>query len=223
MPASELESLHGRLSNWGRWGADDQLGALNFVKPEMTAAAAASVRSGRTVSCARPLPTKASVDNPFPVAHHMIATATEGYGGDYFALAPHGYATSHIDALCHIFRGDQLYNGFPIEMVTAHGARRLAIHQLRRGVVTRGILLDIPPVRGVEALEPGEPIYPEDLEAAEREAGMQVATGDALLVRTGRWKWRGRARAMAAGGRDGRPRCVMPAVAARAGGGSARL
>jgi kynurenine formamidase len=120
----------------------------------------------------------------------MIGTATEGYGADYFAIASHGYATSHIDALCHIFHEGELYNGYPTETVTAHGATKLGIHHLRAGVITRGVLIDVPTVRGVEALAPGEPIFPEDLEAAEAASGSVARTGDALLVRTGRWRWR---------------------------------
>jgi kynurenine formamidase len=120
----------------------------------------------------------------------MIGTATEGWGADYFALAPHGFATSHIDALCHIFYEGKLFNGYAADTVTAHGATRLGIHHLQDGIVTRGVLLDIPSVRGVDALEPGEAIFPEDLEAAEERAGLRVRPGDALLVRTGRWVWR---------------------------------
>jgi kynurenine formamidase len=120
----------------------------------------------------------------------MIGTATEGYGADYFALAPHGYATTHIDALCHIFHKGRIYNGFSAETVTAHGAGKLGIHHLRSGVVTRGVLIDVPAIRGVEALEPGEPIFPEDLDAAENATAVKVQRGDALLVRTGRWGWR---------------------------------
>jgi len=190
MATADVVALHGSLSNWGRWGPDDQLGALNLVTPEVTAAAAATVRSGQTVSCARPLNTEAAADNPAPVAHHMIGTATEGWGADYFALAPHGFATSHIDALCHIFYEGKLFNGYAADTVTAHGATRLGIHHLQDGIVTRGVLLDIPSVRGVDALQPGEAIFPEDLEAAEERAGLRVRPGDALLVRTGRWVWR---------------------------------
>jgi kynurenine formamidase len=120
----------------------------------------------------------------------MIGTATEGGGADYIALASHGFATSHIDALCHIFHEGRIFNGYPIETVTAHGATRLGIHHLQAGIVTRGVLLDIPTLRGVDALEPGEPVFPEDLEAAEEKAGVRLGAGDALLVRTGRWRWR---------------------------------
>jgi kynurenine formamidase len=190
MPAADVLAFHETLSNWGRWGDEDQLGALNLISPEVTAAAAATVRSGRSVSCARPLDTVPSADNPSPVAHHMTGTATEGMGADYVAISPHGFATSHIDALCHIFHEGKLYNGYAAESVTAHGATKLGIHRLRDGVVTRGVLLDIPSLRGVDALEPGEPIFPEDLEAAEDRAGLRVRSGDALVVRTGRWRWR---------------------------------
>jgi kynurenine formamidase len=190
LSADEVLGLHERLSNWGRWGSDDQLGTLNFITPEVTAAAASSVLSGQTLSCARPLPTHPAPDNPTPVVHHMIGTATEGYGADYFALAPHGYSTSHIDALCHIFHEGMLYNGYDAETVTAHGAAKLGIHHLRSGVITKGVLVDVPVIRGIEALEPGEPIFPEDLESAERATGVTIESGDALLVRTGRWRWR---------------------------------
>ncbi len=190
LSADDVQDLHQRLSNWGRWGPDDQLGTLNFVTTEVTTAAVALVRTGRTVSCARPLPTQPALDNMNPVVHHMTGTATEGYGGDYFAITTHGYATSHIDALCHIFHEGSMYNGFSSDAVTAHGATKLGIHHLRSGIVTRGVLIDVPLGRGVDALEPGEPIFPEDLEHAEEAAGVTVQRGDALLVRTGRWRWR---------------------------------
>ncbi len=175
------------LTNWGRFGEGDQLGTLNLITAEKRRAAAALVRSGRTVSCARPLPTQPAEDNPSPVTHHMIGTHTEGWGGDYFAMATHGLAISHIDALCHIFHEGRLYNGYSTERVTAHGALELGIHALRDGIVSRGVLLDIPRTRGVDFLEPGDPIFPEDLERAETAAGLRVESGDVLFVATGRW------------------------------------
>jgi hypothetical protein len=190
LDAAEVAAFHSSLSNWGRWGPDDQLGALNLITPEVTSAAAGLVRSGRHVSCARTLDTAPASDNPSPVVHHMTGTDTEGYGADYLALAPHGFATSHLDALCHIFHEGRLYNGYRSGTVTAHGASKLGIHHLREGIVTRGVLLDVPALLGRDALEPGTPIYPDELEAAERQAGITVRSGDALLVRTGRWAWR---------------------------------
>jgi kynurenine formamidase len=187
---AEVSRFHQTLSNWGRFGEKDQLGTLNLITAEKRSAAAALVQSGRTVSCARPLPTQPGPENPVPVTHLMTATVTEGFGGDYFAIAPHGFATSHIDALCHIFHEGKLYNGYSAERVTAHGALDLGIHELRDGVVSRGVLLDAARVRGVDWLEPGEPIFPEDLEAAESEIGTRVTAGDILLIHTGRWRRR---------------------------------
>lgn len=183
----EIDEFHRTLSNWGRWGERDQLGTLNLITAEKRVASARLVRSGRSVSCARSLPTQPAPDNPQPAVHLMVATATEGWGADYFALASHGFSTSHIDALCHIFNEGKLYNGYPIERVTAHGALDLGIHHLHHGVVSRGILLDIPRVRGVEFLEPGEPIFIDDLERAEADGNVRVEAGDIVLLRTGRW------------------------------------
>lgn len=186
----QVLELHKTLSNWGRFGEKDQLGTLNLITPQKRAAAAAQVSSGRTVSCARPLPTEPAADNQNPVVHLMTGTMTEGYGGDYIALAPHGFATTHIDALCHIFYEDKLYNGYSTKRVTAHGALDLGIHEVKEVIVSRGILLDIPRVRGVDFLEAGDPIFPDDLERAESEADVRVESGDILLVRTGRWTLR---------------------------------
>jgi kynurenine formamidase len=190
IPAAEVLGFHRTLSNWGRWGPEDELGTLNLVTPAVTASAAGTVRSGRTVSCARPLDTRAASDNPRPATHLMLGTHAEGMGSDSLSVAPHGFATTHVDALCHVFHEGRLYNGYDSATVTADGAGRLGIHHLRSGIVTRGVLLDVAAGRGLDALEPGEPIYPEDLDAAESAAGLQVRSGDALLVRTGRWNWR---------------------------------
>jgi kynurenine formamidase len=190
LTAADVDAYRRSLSNWGRWGDDDQRGCLNHLRPEHTATAAALVRTGRTVSCARPLPTEPALYNPRPVEHHMTGTATEGYGADWFGIAPHGYATSHLDALCHIFWDGQLYGGRSTDAVTAHGATQLGVETLRHGIVGRGVLLDIPATLGVDGLEPGTPITVDDLEAAEARAGARVGSGDVLLVRTGRWRWR---------------------------------
>ena len=190
LSAADVDEYRRSLSNWGRWGEADERGCLNHLRPEHTTAAAALVRRGRTVSCARPLPTDPAPDNPRPVEHHMIGTATEGYGADWFGIASHGHATSHLDALCHIFWDGQLYGGRSTDVVTAHGATELGVHTLHDGVVGRGVLLDVPAALGVDALEPGTPITVDELEACEARTGVHVRTGDLLLVRTGRWHWR---------------------------------
>ncbi len=190
--AADVARWHQELSNWERFGPDDALGTLNWITPEKRVAAAALVRSGRTVGCARALDTEPSADNFRPVLHHMVGTATEGYGGDWFGIAPHGYAISHIDALCHIFHEGKVYGGHPADKVTAHGALVLGIDALREGVVSRGVLLDMAREAGAPFLEAGHALLPEDLERAEKKAGVRVESGDILLVRTGRWAQRER-------------------------------
>lgn len=180
--------------NWGRWGAEDEAGALNAITPAMRAAAAALVRDGVAVSCARELPVEPSVENPRPAQHHMLvagdvaSSLVPGIGAtmDYIGVAFHGMATSHVDALCHIAVDGKLYNGFPVTDVKSNGARRGSIMVARDGIVGRGVLLDVPRQRGVEWLEPGERIGPDDLERAEAAAGLRVGEGDILLVATGR-------------------------------------
>ncbi len=189
--AEDVRALHRSLSNWGRWGDRDQLGTLHWITPEKRIAAARLVRSGRPVSCSRALPTEPAADNDHPATHQMLGTAPDGWGGDAFRVASHGYAVSHIDALCHIFHEGRLYNGYPIERVTTHGALELGIDALRDGIVSRGVLLDIPAQRGTPWLEAGDAILPEDLEQAEAAAGLRVEAGDIVFVRTGRWPLRG--------------------------------
>jgi kynurenine formamidase len=191
LSVNEVKSLYDKISNWGRWGQDDQRGALNFITPRRRAAAAQLVQSGEIVSLSLPLSTQSGPDNPQPVQHMMLHAGPPGYASlDYFAIAPHGMAFTHLDALCHVFWQGKMYNGFREREVGRFGARRCAIDVTRDGVMSRGVLLDIPKAKNVEWLELREAIYPEDLEAAERVGNVQVGEGDILLVRTGRHKRR---------------------------------
>jgi kynurenine formamidase len=106
---------------------------------------------------------------------------------DTLTMNYHGYAYTHIDALCHIFHKGKMYNGFSPTTVTAQGAGKLDIVKLKQGIFTRGVLFDIPRLKGIPYLEPGTPVLPEDLDAWEERAGVKVEPGDAVLIRTGRW------------------------------------
>ena len=189
---SDVKGLFEKLSNWGRWGKEDQRGALNFITNQKRAAAARLVQTGESVSMALPLATIPAADNPAPVTHLMVQTGVDAheqalpYSGDYFAIAPHGMANTHIDALCHVFWQRKMYNGFDASEVGSHGAKKCAIDVTRAGIVSRGVLLDIPRLRKIEWMEPGERILPEDLDAAEKAQNVHVEEGDVLLVRTGR-------------------------------------
>ncbi|HZP46574.1 MAG TPA: cyclase family protein [Candidatus Binataceae bacterium] len=190
MPArlskEEVRANFEKIKNWGRWGAEDQRGALNFITAAKRAAAAKLAKSGEIVSCALPLATKSGPDNPQPVQHMMLHVGPPVASLDYFAIAPHGFAFTHLDALCHVFWEGKMYNGFSARKVGRFGARKCAIDVTRDGIATRGVLLDIPKVRQVDYLEPGDAIYPEELDAAEKLHGVRVEEGDALLIRTGR-------------------------------------
>jgi kynurenine formamidase len=189
--ADEFRDLFDRVSNWGRWGPDDQRGALNHLTPERVAAAAALARSGRTVSLSRPLNTEREPDNPEPADHRM--TLLDGgehpdglaFVKDYIGVDYHNDSHSHLDALCHVSYDGSLYNGLPADSVSEAGAAVETVEALKDGLVGRGILLDVPRVRGVSWLEPGDSVLPGDLEAAERRDGVSVGEGDILLIRTG--------------------------------------
>ena len=182
--AAEFDELFRQVSNWGRWGKDDQLGSANLVTEAKRKQAAGLVKNGISVSLAHNAITEKAVDNPSPFEHTM----NPGFFMDTYKVSYHGYAHSHIDALCHILYKDQTYNGYPRgEVNTDKGCTKLGIDNLKNGVVTRGILIDIPRLKNVPYLEPGTAIYVEDLEAWEKKAGVKVSSGDAVLIRTGRW------------------------------------
>jgi kynurenine formamidase len=182
--AAEFDALFQQVKNWGRWGADDQLGSANLVTVAKRKQAVALVKSGDMVSLAHNPLTEKAEDNNNPFEQTML----RGNNMDRYAVTYHGYAHSHIDALCHFLYKEQTYNGYArAEVNTDTGCAKLGIQNLKNGIVTRGILIDIPRLRHVPYLEPGTPIYVEDLEAWEKQAGVTIASGDAVLLRTGRW------------------------------------
>ena len=187
---AQFDSWLVEISNWGRWGADDELGTLNLITPEKRKAAAALVLDGVSVSLALDLnKTKDELNiNPF---EHTLSTgkfAGHEFAGDKYAVEYHGFAHSHMDGLPHFANKGKMYNGFPVAGLKAEGADRLGIENAFAGVFTRGVLIDMPWLKGVDYLEPGTAITIEDLEAWEKKTGVRVGSGDVLLVRTGRWE-----------------------------------
>src|SRR2546421_1465265 len=189
---AQVREFFTTLSNWGKWGPNDQLGALNYITPAKRAQAAALVREGVSVSMSLPLATQPSPDNPTPVTHLMIQTGAPGetgmvpvpYSADYFAISPHGLANTHLDALCHVFNQGKMYNGYSASDVTSQGARNGAIDALKDGIVSRGVLIDVPRRKGREWLEPGGAVSPAGLEAAGQDGGSSGGEGGALVVPT---------------------------------------
>ena len=188
------------ISNWGRWGDDDELGTLNTITPRVRTQAAALVKEGTTISLALPLNKIADAINQKPFEHEVfIFGGDESFdmdpedmpqaAGDVFKIDYHGFGHSHMDALPHFAYGGKMYNGFPFEMNAEDGFSKLGVENIAKvGVFTRGVLVDMPRFLGIDFLEPGSAITTSDLEAWEKASGVRVRAGDALLVRTGRWR-----------------------------------
>ncbi len=192
---AEFVRLFGALSNWNRWGADDQKGAVNLITPAKRKRALATVKEGESFSMARDAEMTPAVDNPAPIVSKMKRIGKGqvpnkfkvGGSADTFFIDYHGYAHTHMDTLCHFLYDQKMYNGYSQDNVTEEGALKNSIINFKHGIITRGVLMDMARYKGVDYLEPGTAIHPEDLEGWEKKAGVKVESGDVMIVRTGRW------------------------------------
>jgi kynurenine formamidase len=195
---ADVREMARRFSNWGRWGNDDELGTVNFITPEKVTSAARLVRTGKTFSLAIPFDSHGPQTGEFgrtnPI-HYMMQDGGDVASGaqewipvlrytDDAVIMPLQCATQW-DALAHIFFDGRMYNGGLPALVDSGGAKRNSIVPLRNRIATRGVLLDIPRLREKQWLEPGEAIYPDELDAAADRAGAKVERGDIVLIRTG--------------------------------------
>ena len=187
---AQFDAWMQEISNWGRWGKDDELGTLNLVTPEKSKAATMLVREGVSVSMALDLNTVRDELNANPFRHTVSIGEFSGHAvaGDDYGVQYHGFAHSHIDGLPHFAHKGKLYNGYGFDTIKPTGATKLGIHVAKNGIVARGVLVDMPWFKGVDFLEPGTAITVADLEAWEEKTGVAVGSGDVLLVRTGRWE-----------------------------------
>ena len=198
----DIRAAAERLKNWGRWGADDEIGTLNLTRPEDIVAAARLVQKGKVMSLALAYDSKGPQGgktnypalNRFNPIHVMTRTGTDAYSGvldhrkiraadDILILALQ--SGTQWDGLGHIFYGDRMWNGYDCRMVTSSGAQKAGIEQTRERMVGRGVLLDIPRLLGMEHLPDGFAITTDHLDKAERRFGVAVRRGDYLIVRTG--------------------------------------
>ena len=196
VPATDtLDRMYEDLKNWGRWGADDERGALNHVTDDHRRRAAALVVNGESVSLAHNLATEPLPENPNAVQHHMLASGdardANGISGyeaarDHLSLDIHGLHTTHVDALSHMFVRGEMYGARPASDVRSDGARTNTILSMARGVVGRGVLLDIPRALSVPFLDRGAVVTRADLDAAEAAQQVAVGSGDILLIAWGR-------------------------------------
>ncbi|MGH8978814.1 MAG: cyclase family protein, partial [Acidimicrobiia bacterium] len=189
-----LQDLAQRVSNWGRWGAGDQRGTLNFISPDATRRGAACVRRGVSFSLAIPFDADGPQTGSIPGRinpQRRVLTFNTSYTGDPsdFTTTDDAFemgtqAATHWDALAHAGYDGLLYNGIADSANTEAGASKLGIEHFGP-IVTRGLLLDIARLHGVDALAPGTPIGAADLDAAASRANVAVESGDIVLVRTG--------------------------------------
>jgi kynurenine formamidase len=194
---AEADRWMTELSNWGRWGKDDQLGALNLITPEKRRQAMALAKSGTVISLERKIvpsraPDETKADGkPHGVAFYDIRFKTfpagdprgnDGFSSDIQESHVHGPMT-HLDALCHDSANGKLYNGYPLETVSQEvGCTRLGLDNVKEGIVTRGILIDMTRLKSASSREPGTRVYVDDIEAWEKQTGLKVSPGDALFV-----------------------------------------
>jgi kynurenine formamidase len=190
--AAEVTSWLRERRNWGRWGKDDQKGAINLITPAKRAAAARLVQTGRSVSLSRPFPTTPGLNNALP-AHHYMKTIPRGKGGfaaDYYGIFYHGVASTHIDALCHTWDEDAMWNGRdPKKEITFDGATFGAIEHWAEGIITRGVMLDVPRHRGVPCVTQDAPVHGWELEDILAKRNIKLEPGDAICVYSGRDQW----------------------------------
>ncbi len=178
------------LSNWGRWGKDDQRGTLNLITPAKRKQAVTLVRDGISVSLAHTIDKVPAPDSPRPLGQQMTLDAG-GHAMDLYTIWYHGSVITHIDSLCHYSYENKLYNGFDRSKIAdGPGCPENGVENQKDGIITRGILVDLPLLKGVPYLEPGTAVYPSDLEAWEKFANVKIGSGDAVFLRTGRWAQR---------------------------------
>jgi hypothetical protein len=189
---AEVEAYLSERRNWGRWGADDQVGAVNLITPDKRARAASLVRTGRAVSLSREFPKNPAPNNLNP-AQHFMRMIDRGDGGgaiDYYGIAYHGQASTHLDSLCHVWNQNGMWNGRNAhDEIGFEGARWGAITNWSTGIITRGVLLDVPRFRGEPFVTQDRPIHGWELEDVAQSQGVKFEPGDALLVYGGREAW----------------------------------
>jgi kynurenine formamidase len=179
-------------NNWGRWGKDDQLGALNLVTPAKRVAATRLVKTGRGVSLSRPFPKEPGPNNAYPAQHYMrtVPRGKGGFAADYYGIFYHGIASTHIDALCHTWDEGGMWNGRdPKKEITFEGATFGSVEHWCEGIITRCVMLDVPRHRGVGSVTQDAPVHGWELDEILSKRGIRLEPGDAVAVYSGRDAW----------------------------------
>jgi kynurenine formamidase len=176
--------------NWGRWGDKGSAGAMNLITDDKRLKAAQLVSKGRTVSLSRPFPVTPSAENPRPAQHYMSVWERPNNSGaavDFYGILYHGTSTTHIDALCHVWDEAGMWDGRkPSETLSFDGANYGTIDEWSDGILTRGVLLDVPKHRGKPYVTVEEPVHGWELEDIAKDQGVTLEPGDAVFVYSGR-------------------------------------
>ena len=187
---AEVMSYLRERRNWGRWGENGSAGAINLIDAVKRLEAVGLVKNGRTVSLSRPFPVEPKVENPRPAQHFMSVMDRPPGGGaamDYYGVYYHGTATTHIDALCHVWDSGGMWDGkSPDEILTFSGGTYGTVDAWSDGILTRGVLLDVPRHRGVSYVTVDAPVHEWELEDIAKAQGVEVRAGDAVMVYSGR-------------------------------------
>ena len=188
----DVDALIRDRSNWGRWGKDDQVGAMNLITRDKRVAATKLVKNGRSVSLSREFPKEPGPGNAFPAQHWMrtLPRGTGGFAADYYGIFYHGVQSTHIDALCHTWDGNRMWNGRdPKKEIGFDGATWGGIEAWSEGIITRGVMLDVPRHRGTASVTQDRPVHGWELEEICQKRGVRVEAGDAICVYSGREAW----------------------------------
>ena len=180
-------------TNWGRWGSKSGAGAINLITPKKRLEATRLAQTGRTVSLSRPLPVEPSGENPRPAQHYMYRSDRAPGGGaamDFYGTFYHGTSTTHIDALCHVWNSDGMWEGKdPDEIIGFEGASFATVDEWKDGILTKGILLDVPLHRGEPYVTMDKPVHGWELDDIATQQNLKIKPGDAIFVYSGREKY----------------------------------
>ena len=188
----EIDALIRERSNWNRWGKDDQKGAINLITPAKIVAATRLAQKGRSVSLSREFPKEPGPGNAYPAQHYMrtVPRGTGGFAADYYGIFYHGVQSTHIDALCHTWDDNGMWNGRdPKKEVGFDGATFGGIEAWSEGIITRGVMLDVPRHRGTDSITFETPVHGWELEEICSKRNITVQPGDAICVYSGRDAW----------------------------------
>lgn len=187
---AEVMSYLRERRNWGRWGDRGSAGAVNLIDAQKRLEAVSLVKNGRTVSLSRPFPVEPRTENPRPAQHFMSVMERPHGGGaamDYYGVYYHGTATTHIDALCHVWDSGGMWDGkSPGEILTFSGGTYATVDAWSDGILTRGVLLDVPGHRGAPYVTLDSPVHGWELEDIAQAQGVEIRPGDAVMVYSGR-------------------------------------